>query len=72
MSGQEVPKPQRSEIFLESAMEMNSRCGRTGPDKAEKLGGVGRYKDFTPDGALERSATVSAGSVAAGGWAEAV
>lgn len=30
------------------------------------------YKDFAPDGAFGRSATVSAGPVAASGWAEAV
>lgn len=34
--------------------------------------GVGFYTDFAPDGAFGRSATVSAGPVAAGEWVEAV
>lgn len=42
------------------------------PDGAGELGGAGGYKDFAPDGAFGRSAPVSAGPVAAGGWAEAV
>jgi hypothetical protein len=33
---------------------------------------AGSYKDFAPDGAFGRSTPVSAGPVAAGGWAEAV
>jgi hypothetical protein len=55
-------------------MEINSsvRSGICRPDGAGEFGGVGGYKDFAPDGACGRSATVSAGPVAAGGGAEAV
>ncbi len=56
-------------------MEMNSSSVRSEicrPDGAGELGGVRGYKDFAPDGAFGRSATVSAGPVAAGGGAEAV
>ena len=43
--------------------------GRRGWQSAPDVGGD---KDFAPDGAFGRRATVSAGPVAAGGWAEAV
>jgi hypothetical protein len=68
-------QPRRGDIFVESVMKMNSSSVRSGicrPDGAGELGGAGGYKDFTPDGAFGRSATVSAGPVAAGGWAEGV
>ena len=50
-------------------------CASTGicrPDGAGEWGGAGGYKDFAPHGAFGRSATVSAGPVAADGGAEAV
>ena len=68
-------QPQRGDIFVEPAMEKNLSSVRSGicrPDGAGELDGVGGYKDFAPDGAFGRSATVSAGPVAAGGRAEAV
>ena len=52
-------QPQRGDIFVESAMEMNSSSVRSGicrPDGAGKFGGVGGNKDFAPDGAFGRSA----------------
>jgi hypothetical protein len=42
------------------------------PRRARELGGAGGYKDFAPDCAFGRSATVSTGPVAAGGGAEVV
>lgn len=68
-------QPQQGDIFVEAALEINSSSLRSGicrPDGAGEFGGVGRYKVFVPDGVFGRSATVSAGPVAAGGWAEAV
>lgn len=48
-------QPRRGDIFVESAMEMNSSSVRSGicrPDGAGELGGVRGYKDFAPDGAI--------------------
>ena len=55
------------------ATEINLSSVRSGicrPDGAGKFCGVGGYKDFAPDGAFGRSATVSAGPAAAAshGW----
>lgn len=50
-------KPQRDDIFVESAMEMNSSSVRRGicrPDGAGDLVGLIFYKDFAPDGAMIR------------------
>jgi len=42
------------------------------PRRGWRIGWRGCYKDFAPAGAFGRSATVSAGPVAAGGGVEAV
>ena len=52
-------QPQRGDIFVESAMKMNSSSVRSGicrPDGAGEICGVGGYKDFAPDGAANRHA----------------
>ena len=52
-----LPQPQRGDIFVASAMEMNSSSVRSGicrPDGAGELRGAGGYKDFAPDGAARQ------------------
>lgn len=51
------PQSRRGDLFVESAMEMNSSSGRSGigrPDGAGESGGADGYKNFGPDGAFGR------------------